>query len=260
VTGQPAWQPVARFADAVGAHPNLAGYVSRWAAPFPASLARADHRHGATPLVQLDPTPAAVPGITARDYDFYLRDYATSVRDFGYPVVISFWHDMNEPGRSWAHSHVRPAAFIAAWRHVVNLFRRQGADNVSWLWTVRAGRADPSPAAYWWPGAGYVTWVGIDGSYSRPSDTFPTVFGRAIYQMRRFTSRPILLSVSLGRPASGQVAVIDDLFTQMRRYKTLGLMWSGQDQPRGAHSNQVMSPGASAAFRLGTGELNLVRP
>jgi len=260
VTGLPAWQPVARFADTVGAHPNLAGYVSHWGEIFLASLARADHRHGATPLVQLDPTPAAVPGITAGDYDTYLRGYATSVRNFGYPVVIALGHDMNEPGRSWAHSHVPPATFIAAWRHIVNLFRRQGADNVSWLWTIRAGRADTRPAASWWPGARYVTWVGIDGSYSRPSDTFATVFGRAIHQMRRFTTRPILLSVTLARPASGQVAAIDDLFTEMHRYKTLGLMWSGQDQPRGAHSNQVMSHGTSAAFRLGTVELNLVRP
>jgi serine/threonine protein kinase len=260
VTGRPAWRPVARFADAVGAHPDLAGYVSRWGEIFLASFARADHRHGATPLVQFEPDPAAVPAITAGDYDNYLRLYATSVRNFGYPVVIGFGHDMHQPGRSWAHSHVPPATFIAAWRHIVNLFRRQGADNVSWLWTVRAGRADTRLAACWWPGARYVTWVGIDGSYSRPSDTFATVFGRTIHQMRRFTTRPILLSVALAGPASGQAAVIDDLFTEMRRYKTLGLIWSGKDQPRGAHPNQVMGHEASVAFRLGTAELNLVRP
>jgi hypothetical protein len=64
-------------------------------------------------------------------------------------MVIGFGHDMNNPGRSWAHSHVRPTTFIAAWRHIVNLFRRQGADNVSWLWTVGAGRADTSYPSPW---------------------------------------------------------------------------------------------------------------
>ena len=102
--------------------------------------------------------------------------------------------------------------------------------------------------------------MGVNGSYSRPSDTFATVFGHAIHQMRRFTTRPILLSVTLARPATGQVAAIDELFTEMHRYKTLGLIWSGQDRPRGAHSNEVMSQGTRAAFRLGTAELNLVRP
>jgi mannan endo-1,4-beta-mannosidase len=260
VTGQPAWGSVARFADAVGAHPDLAGYFSHWGEIFLTSFARADHRHGATPLVQLKPTSAALPGITAGDYDVYLRGYATSVRNFGYPVVIALGRDTNQPGRSWAHSNVRPATFIAAWRHIVNLFRRQGADNVSWMWTVPTGRAGTAPAARWWPGARYVTWVGVDGSYSRPSDTFATVFGRAIHQTRRFTTRPILLSVTLARPANGQVAAIDDLFTEMHSDKTLGLMWSGQYQPRGGHSNQVMSLGPRAAFRLGAVELNLVRP
>ena len=77
------------------------------------------------------------------DYDTYLRGFATSVRNFGYPVVIGFRPDMNKPERSWARSHVPPATFIAAWRHIVNLFRRQGADNVSWLWTIRAGQPTP---------------------------------------------------------------------------------------------------------------------
>jgi hypothetical protein len=257
VAGQPSWRPVAQFADTVGAQPDLAGYVSPWGEVFLASFARADHRHGATPLVQLEASPAAVSAITAGDCDFYLRQYAASVRNFGHPVVIGFRSEMNGPGRSPASSHVPPASFIAAWRHIVNLFRGQGADNVSWLWTVPAGTR---PAARWWPGARYVTWVGIDGFYSRPSDTFATVFGQAIHRMRRFTTRPILLSATLAGRASGQAAVVDDLFTEMRRYKTLGLMWSGQYQRRSAHSNQVMSHGASAAFRLGAAELHLVRP
>ena len=32
--------------------------------------------------------------------------------------------------------------------------------------------------ADWWPGPSYVTWVGIDGYYYRPSDTFARVFGQ----------------------------------------------------------------------------------
>ena len=110
VTGQPTWRPVARFADAVGVRPDLAGYISHWAEPFPASFARADHRHGATPLVQLE-LPAAIPAITAGDYGTYLRLYAANVRKFGDAVVIGFGHDMNEPG---AHG---PTAMCAGHLH-----------------------------------------------------------------------------------------------------------------------------------------------
>jgi serine/threonine protein kinase len=259
VTGRPAWRPVAQFADAVNVHPDLAGYASRWSEPFPARLARVDRRNGAIPLVWLEPTRVSVRAIAEGNYDGYLSRYATSVRNFGHSVIIGFGREMNEPGRSWAHSHVAPATFIAAWRHIVNLFRRQGADNVSWLWSVHGDRADIRLAAGWWPGAQYVTWVGIDGTYSRPSDTFATVFGHAIHKVRYFTARPILLTVTMKR-TSGQFAAITDLFDGMRRSKAIGLMWSGQGQRDGAHPHRVMGAVARLAFRLGAASLNLVRP
>ena len=79
---------------------------------------------------------------------------------------------MNAPWYSWGYGHVRPSVFVAAWRHIVTLFRSEGADNVTWLWTLNQDRPGTGPVAAWWPGASYVTWVGIDGYYFRPSDTF----------------------------------------------------------------------------------------
>ena len=47
-----------------------------------------------------------------------------------------------------------PATFVAAWRHIVHLFRSEGADNVTWLWTVNADTPKSGPIAEWWPGPG----------------------------------------------------------------------------------------------------------
>ena len=74
-------------------------------------------------------------------------------------------------------------------------------------------------------GSKYVTWVGIDGYYFRPSDTFASVFGSTIAQVRLFTNKPILLSETAVGPSTGQFAKIGNLFDGMRRYKTLGLVW-----------------------------------
>ena len=190
----PGYQPVAGFAAAVHRQPNMVGYYSGWAEPFAASFAQRVRRHGAIPYVQIDPTYASVSGIAAGAYDAYLRSYADSVRNFGHAVVIGFGHEMNGDWYSWGYGHVPPSTFVAAWRHIVTLFRGQGADNVTWLWTVNQDRPGTGPVASWWPGAQYVTWVGIDGYYVRPSDTFATVFGRTIDQVRAFTSKPVLLS------------------------------------------------------------------
>jgi mannan endo-1,4-beta-mannosidase len=248
-----AYQPVAGFAKAAGRRPDIAGYFSGWSQPFARSFAERARGHGAVTIVQIDPTYALVSGIAAGVYDGYLRSYADSVRDFGHPVIIGFGHEMNASWYRWGYGHVPPATFVAAWRHVVTLFRGQGAGNVTWLWTLQANTPGTGPVRSWWPGANYVTWVGIDGYYYRPSDTFASVFGHTIAQVREFTAKPVLLSETAVGPRAGH-AKIRNLFTGMRRYATLGLVWFDMAQHQGIYHQDWRiedSPAAEIAFRRG---------
>jgi glycosyl hydrolase family 26 len=259
----PDFAPVTGFTHTVSRQPNLVGYFSGWAQPFATGFAEKLHDHGIIPFVQIDPTYASVPAIAAGEYDDYLRTYATSVRAFGHAVVLGFGHEMNAPWYSWGYGHVRPAVFVAAWRHIVSVFRSAGADNVTWLWTINQDRPGTGPIASWWPGAKYVTWVGIDGYYFRPSDTFTSVFGTTIQQVRTLTGKPILLSETAVGPDAGQFTKISDLFSGMRQYRTLGLVWFDKVQHDGIYHQDWRienDPQADAAFRLGLSELNLARP
>jgi Glycosyl hydrolase family 26 len=258
VGAPPAYQPIATFGATVGRQPNLGAYFSGWAQPFETSFADLLRDHGVIPFVQVDPTYASVSAIAAGTYDGYLRSYADSVRSFGGAVVIGFGHEMNASWYSWGYGHVPASVFVAAWRHIVTVFRGQGADNVTWLWTVNQDRPGSGPIASWWPGAQYVTWVGIDGYYFRPSDTFATVFGQTIDQVRTFTSKPILLSETAVGPAAGQFAKVGDLFAGMRKDKTLGLVWFDKAQHQGIYHQDWRIEGdqpAIAAFRLGIATL-----
>jgi len=259
----PAYSPISVFARAVGRQPNLAGYYSGWAEPFAVSFAQKVRRHGAIPYVQIDPTYASVEAIADGAYDVYLSTYADSVREFGHAVVIGFGHEMNAPWYSWGYGRVPPATFIAAWRHIVTVFRDQGADNVTWLWTVNQDRPGTGPVASWWPGTRYVTWVGIDGYYTQPSDTFAKVFGRTIGQVRAFTSKPVLLSEAAVGPGAGQFTKIGNLFDGIRQAGALGLVWFDEAQQGGAYQQDWRiegDPVAEAAFRLGISTLPLTRP
>ena len=51
-------------------------------------------------------------------------------------MVLSFGHEMNGNWYSWGNQHTSAKAFVAAWRHIVTVFRAAGAENVIWLWTV----------------------------------------------------------------------------------------------------------------------------
>lgn len=257
----PSYQPIGEFTKAVGTEPNLIGYYSGWAQPFATSFAEMVHRHGVIPFVQIDPTFASVPAIADGDYDGYLRLYADSVRDFGHQVVIGFGHEMNAPYYSWGYGHVAPSTFVAAWQHIVSLFRGEGADNVTWLWTIEVDSKGTGPLAAWWPGASYVTWIGVDGYYNSPSDTFAAIFAPTITQVRTFTSKPVLLSETAVTHRANQYANIGNLFEGMNKYKTLGLVWFDKDQtsqPEHQDWRLEGDPPGEAAFRLGVADLSLV--
>jgi glycosyl hydrolase family 26 len=250
----PDYAPVATFAQTAGRPPNLAGYYSGWAEPFDVPFADSLRNHGVIPFVQIDPTDASVSAIADGSYDEYLRSYADSVRNFSDAVVIGFGHEMNANWYSWGYGHVPPSTFIAAWRHLVTVFRQQGADNVTWLWTVQSDEKGTGPVASWWPGAKYVTWVGVDGYYYRPTDTFATVFGPTIDQVRKFTSDPVLLSETAVGPSAGPFSKIQDLFRGMSTYGTLGLVWFDKKQTSGQYHQDWRledNPSAEISFRLG---------
>ena len=253
--GVPAsYAEVAAFTKATGARPDVVMYYSGWFVPFPAGFATTVAKNGAVPLVQMDPDGIKISQIASGRYDGYLSSYAEDVRAYGHPVILSFGHEMNGDWSSWGYRHTSPALFVAAWRHIVNLFRALGARNVTWLWTVniinntKRGNI-PSPAP-WWPGSSYVNWVGIDGYYLKPTWQFAPLFGPTIGVVKTLTSDPILVAETGAIPAAGQPAKINDLFTGIRSYGLLGFVWfdttNSIGQPFG-----ISSPAAIAAFREG---------
>ena len=250
----PTYRHVADFAAAGGSKPNLVGYAINWGEPFATSFDRNLRKHGDIPLVQIQPTGVSLATIAAGDDDAYLRSYADSVRDFGRPVVIGFGHEMNAPWYPWGYTHTSARTFVAAWRHIVTVFRNQGADNVTWLWTIEADQVGTGPIMSWWPGTNYVTWVGIDGFYIKPSDAFSKVFVSTIDQVRAATNKPILLSETGVARTANQQANILNLFNGIARYRLLGLVWydTGDWRLDG-------NPAAEFAFRLGERQLKASR-
>ena len=75
--------------------------------------------------MQIDPTGVSLTAIASGHYDAYLRSYASAVKAFGRQVILSFGHEMNGSWYSWGYRHTSPAVFVAAWRHIVTVFRTE---------------------------------------------------------------------------------------------------------------------------------------
>ena len=219
---------LAAFGSKTGTRPNVAVYYSGWLEPFQSTFATELSTRGAVPLVQMDPTGIGLAAITHGRYNKYLASYAQAVRGFDRPVIISFGHEMNGDWYSWANGRTSPRDFVAAWRHIVRVFRSQGAYNVTWLWTINSLAGGPGQVAgpqAWWPGASYVTWVGIDGYYYYPAESFTTLFGTTISAIRRFTGDPVLITETGISPAADKAAKIPELFAGARSAGILGLVY-----------------------------------
>jgi mannan endo-1,4-beta-mannosidase len=248
---------VSSFTAATGVKPSVVVYYSGWMEPFKADFAMTVAEHGEVPLVQIDPTKISLSEIAGGKYDDYLSAYAEAVRAYHRPVILSFGHEMNAYWYSWGNRHTSPTTFVAAWRHIVTLFRRYGADNVTWLWVVNVIQRHRIPApGPWWPGRSYVTWVGIDGYYSTPSVTFAPLFGPTVAAVRTLTHAPILISETAVAPAAGQPTKIADLFAGIRLYGLLGFVWFDTAT---AEDWRLLSPAAVAAFRAGAKSYRLRR-
>jgi hypothetical protein len=255
VKGVPqSYSGVTAFQKATGANLDIITYYSGWYQPFPAGFATTVANNGKVPLVQLDPDGINIASIVSGKYDGYLSSYAEAVRAYGHPVIVSFGHEMNGDWSSWGYRHTSPTTFVAAWRHIVNLFRVLGARNVTWLWTVniindtQRGRI-PSPRP-WWPGSSYVTWVGLDGYYLKPNWSFAPLFGPTIEAIRSLTTSPILIAETGATSASDQPAKINDLFAGIRNYGLLGFVYFNATNSAG-RSFGLRGPAAIAAFSKG---------
>jgi mannan endo-1,4-beta-mannosidase len=248
----PSTLTLSNFQQVTGVRPSLITFYERFGSGFNAASVCIAVRRGAIPVLQIDPTNINLANVANGQSDAYLRYYATAIKDFKAPVIVSFGHEMNGDWYSWGFRHASPALFIATWKHIVDVFRAVGARNVTWLWTVNVIN-DTAPdqvanPAGWWPGSSYVNWVGIDGYYFKAGTTFTSLFGPTIVKVSTVTHDPILISETGVAPAAGQPAKIKNLFAGVRAYGLLGFIWF---DALGSENWRITAGPAGTAFRAG---------
>ncbi len=165
---------------------------------FPTSVVEADDAVRAIPLLTWQPNMAKLTDITAGVHDSTIRAWAAAAKAFGKPIYLRFAHEMNGAWYSWGYPANAPADYVAAWRHVVNVFRSEGATNVQFVWCVAAGGDFASSLIEsLFPGDEYVDWVSMDG-YNRDSggvwQSFASIFDNGYHLLTSMSARPVLIA------------------------------------------------------------------
>ncbi|MDR3687716.1 MAG: glycosyl hydrolase [Coriobacteriia bacterium] len=205
--------------------------------------------------------------------DAVLTKYADDARDSGHEIWIRPLHEMNGNWYPWGGTvnTNQPADFIPAWRHIHDIFARENATNVKFVWcpnieslsTNSAGstllNAAGNRIADYYPGDAYVDYVALDGY--NPSSTidglkwrsFTSLFGAPYDTVASISSKPIFIAETASVSNGGDKAAwIVDMFSviPMRFPRVVGVSWfnqgtSRQDWPIDSSSVSLQ------AFRLG---------
>ena len=99
--------------------------------------------------------------VTNGTYDTQINARAQDVKDFGEPILIRWFWEMD--GNKHSSESGTPAQYIAAWRHIVGVFRDRGVTNAQFVWCPNADAFNRGQAEQWYPGDAWVDWLCADG-------------------------------------------------------------------------------------------------
>jgi endoglucanase len=158
---------------------------------FPTSAADRISTRGSLPMISLSPGSYNLTQIAGGSDDAAYHNFAKQAKAWGKPVLVRWGWEMNGNGYAWAGSTngadtTAGPKYVNAWRHVVDIFRAEGAGNVKFVWCIDAWGRGPADGAKgkwnyfgnYYPGDNYVDWAGADG-YQWPSsgyNTFGAIF------------------------------------------------------------------------------------
>jgi Glycosyl hydrolase family 26 len=280
---QPPWDmsAVSDFAALVGKAPAIlpfnipfqqcGGTCNWW--PFPTTLMNTIRSYGSIPMLNWASmsSPLANNGtgwtlqqVIDGDFDSYIRSFAAGAAAWGHPLFLRFDWEMNGTWFPWGEpaNGNQPGQFVAAWRHVHDLFTAAGATNVSWVWcpsviTTNA-TADLSEL---YPGDGYVDWTCMDGynwgtlhgptGWQSFNDVFASTYSEIADSIA--PTKPMMIGeVGSSEGGGSKAAWISDMFAQLAAgYPDLrALVYF--ETPDGPDDWPVeTSPASTAAFAAG---------
>jgi hypothetical protein len=143
--------------------------------------------------------------IIAGEFDVDLRAWARDAKSFGSPILIEWGTEPNGNWFSWNGKWnggpvEGPKRYVTAYRHIVDLMRAEGANNLTWVWHVNWL---DEPERKWnafenyFPGTDYCDWIAL----SAYGPTTPrTTDGTESFEFKMRDAYPRLTKIAPGKP------------------------------------------------------------
>ncbi len=243
---------MATLSASLGRPVDVVGFYADWTSGFPADRVTAAATAipgGSEPEVTWEPwnhTLGAsqqtypLASIAGGRFDTYLRAWAAGAKAYGKPLMVRFAHEMNAGWYPWGlgvHGNTA-ASYVAAFRHVHDVFMAAGVSNVTWIWSPEAVTTATPALAALYPGSGYVDLVGIDGynfGTGVPEGQWlsaATIFGPTLAELPSVAAgTPVLLAETGSSETGGSKAAWITAFVAYlaSQPSVRGFVWSEYD-------------------------------
>lgn len=192
-------ESIEKFESLVGKKVAWVYFSDHWLegkVTYPAASIDAIKKTGSIPYIRMSPWSdlgqnKADPIISMQkiidgQFDEDLKKWAQYARDSGTPIMIEFGPEANGKWFPWNGTWNGgskkngygdpnwpdgPERYRDAYRHVVDLFKKEGAENITWILHIDTSQ-DPNvewnDPKYYYPGDNYIDWIGL------------TVYGRQL--------------------------------------------------------------------------------
>jgi mannan endo-1,4-beta-mannosidase len=180
---------------------------------FPTSEFNSIRSHGSIPFYSWGSQSIPVPSnlsepnfqlsdVISGTYDSYIRKFAEAAKAWGHPFFLRFDWEMNGGWFAWAQgvNGNKSGEYVAAWRHVHDIFTEVGATNATWVWCPNVDPENQMQSlGGLYPGDAYVDWTGLDG-YNWGTDPTRPDRWRTFDQLYSSTYKKITETVAPSKP------------------------------------------------------------
>jgi len=99
-------------------------------------------------------------------FDKNLKTWALGAKKYGEPLMVEFGTEVNGNWFPWsgANNGNNPEKFKDAYIHIIELFRNQKVNNITWVFHVNyesAPNEDWNSMSAYYPGDDYIDWIGM---------------------------------------------------------------------------------------------------
>lgn len=150
--------------------------------------------------------------ITAGNFDTHIRNYAKAAKATNTDFYLRPMHEMNGNWYPWAESvnGNKKGDYIKAWKHIVDIFRSEGATNAKFVWCPNVNYSGSTPLAQVFPGDDYIDYICMDGynwgNTNGGWQSFSTLFASTYNQITTLSTKPVIIGETASAEQGGNKA------------------------------------------------------